>query len=102
MDVQYLAMRATVQLLRLAGRRLPAASEPVAGLLETECHVVNGQRSSRLVLRHVQSAPGAGTIYALHLPTVTGVDHDAIRLRGIEQAEGGAAVVQEWRVVPLR
>ena len=61
-----------------------------------------GHRRDPTMRRMSRSAPGLGVIAALHSPYVTHVDHDAIRLRGLEevQLEGGkvAAVLQEWLV----
>jgi hypothetical protein len=94
-------MRASIQLLRREGRRLPTPGQPVEGLFETESHYVEGRTVRRVVLRNYGSAPGTGTVHALYRAAILAVDHDAVWLRGIEDAEG-AAVIQEWRVVLLR
>ena len=53
------------------------------------------------MLREFRSSPGMGVIAALHQPCITEVDHDAIRLRGLEEVKLDgkvAAVLQEWLV----
>ena len=58
-------------------------------------------RSGSRHFRGSAGDPTLGIIAALHQPYVTHVDHDAIRLRGLEevQLDGKiAAVPQEWLV----
>ena len=97
-------MRAKIRLLSHHGVRLSPGDEGpwCEGILETESsNIANKPLSRRLVLREFRSAPGMGVIAALHHPYITHVDHDAMRLRGLEevQLDGKvAAVLQEWLV----
>ena len=97
-------MRAKVRLLRHNGVRLDPSSpfQWHEGTLETETLGTGNTRARRLVLREFRSSPGMGVIVALHQPYLTDVDHNAMRLRGLEEVELDdgkvAAVLQEWLV----
>jgi hypothetical protein len=68
------------------------AGQPVEGHFETESQYVDGRTVRRVVLRHYGSAPGTGLVHALYRAAILAVDHDAIWLLGIEEAEGAAVV----------
>lgn len=100
-------MIARIHLLRRRGVLLPQGATAVEwsdeGYVETMVDRAAVQPSRRLVLRALQSAPGCGVMFQLFRPTLVSVEHEFMRVRGIEPldtADGLAAVVQEWLVRP--
>jgi hypothetical protein len=100
-------MIARIQLLRRRGVLLPqgptAAAWSDEGYVETLVDRAGAQPGRRLVLRALQSAPGCGVIFQLFRPTLVSIEHEVIRIRGIEPldtVDGLAAVMQEWLVRP--
>lgn len=98
-------MRARIRLLRHRGALLSPRGPDEGwheGLLETENHTRGTSTVRRLVLRQYMSAPGMGLVAALYQAHVVEVNHDGMRLRGLEEvpADGGkvAGVLQEWAV----
>jgi hypothetical protein len=100
-------MIARIHLLRRRGVLLAPRPTAVAwseeGYVETLVDRTGPQAGRRLVLRALQSAPGCGVMFQLFRPTLVSIEHDFMRVRGIEPldtVDGLAAVVQEWLVRP--
>lgn len=100
-------MIARIQLLRRRGvlltRGTAIANWSDEGYLETVVDRAGSQAGRRLVLRALQSAPGCGVMFQLFRPTLVSIEHEFMRVRGVEPldtADGLAAVVQEWLVRP--
>ena len=73
------------------------------GYLETLLERAGAGHGRRLVLSALGSAPGCGVLFELFRPTLVSIEHDFMRVRGIEPLDtddGLAAVVQEWLIRP--
>lgn len=100
-------MIARIQLLRRAGVLLPPEHRAEAwsdeGYLETAESTAGTAAGRRLVLRALGAAPGHGLLHELFRPILVSIEHEMLRIRGVEPvatAFGTAAVVQEWLVRP--
>lgn len=100
-------MIARIHLLRRRGVLLTQGPTAVAwsdeGYVETLVDRAGAQPGRRLVLRALQSSPGCGVMFQLFRPTLVSIEHEFMRVRGIEPLDTGdglAAVVQEWLVRP--
>jgi hypothetical protein len=89
-------MKVRVRVLRRAGVRI----EPMPNIWHDALLETGSARGDRhLGARDPMTAPGKHLFPPLYLVQVVQVNAESIKLRGIEN-DNGAAVVQEWEVIP--